>query len=285
MSPEPEPGGRVRRIARQVLAEPLTHFLIIGALLVIGAGVVKASQRPVLRIDSAELSQLAAYWELQMQRPPNRAELQAIVRERVDEEVLAREAIRLGLDHDDLIIRRRLAQKMAFANEDIGTEAEPDEAALKAFYEKNRAAYVSAPRLALRHLYFSEDRPGAAPEAAAKAALAALNDGRPSTGDPSVLPTSYTDVSTDELAQAYGPEFAQAVASTKPGNWDGPFKSAYGWHVVRVEARRPGAAAPFASVRDEVREAYLAERRSRSNAEAMERLRRRYRIEVDGAPL
>ena len=109
----------MREAIRRLVREPLVHFLLIGALLFAGISVAKDLRRPSVRIDAAEINQLAAYWELQMQRPPTKAELAGIIQGCVDEEILAREAIRLGLDKDDMIVRRRLAQKMAFAGEDL----------------------------------------------------------------------------------------------------------------------------------------------------------------------
>lgn len=269
----------------RILREPLTHFLAIGGVIFLAATLVKGAQRPVLNIDSQEQKQLAAYWEMQMQRPPSRDELREIVRERIDEEVLAREAVRLGLDRNDMIIRRRLAQKMAFASEDTTADVEPDEPALRAFYQKTRQAYQAPAHVALRHLYFSDDRPAGDAKEAAALSLRALAAGRPApAGDPFVLPLAYADISLDDLARDYGPAFVEAVATAPPGAWRGPVKSAFGWHLVRVEARHPARVAPFAAVRDEVREVYLADRRRIGNAQMMARMRGRYRIVVDEAP-
>lgn len=288
MNPEPEAAsrkGRLRRIAGRALGEPLTHFLAIGAIIFLAASLVRGAQRPVVRIDPDEQKQLAAYWEMQTQRPPSQDELREMIRERIDEEVLAREAVRLGLDRDDMIIRRRLAQKMAFASEDTIADVEPDDATLQAFYDRTRQAYLAPARVALRHLYFSDDRPAADAKDAATRALAALNAGRPAiTGDPFVLPLAYADIGLDELARDYGAAFAQGLATAPTGAWQGPLRSEFGWHVVRVETRHPAAVAPFASVRDEVRQAYLADRRRIGNASMMDSMRNRYRIVIDEAP-
>src|SRR5437763_15543347 len=104
---------------RRVAREPLVRFLAIGLVLFAAMSAAKALQRPVVRIDAAELNQLAAYWEAQSQRPPTKAELAGIIQDRIDEELLAREALRLGLDKNDMIIRRRLAQKVSFATDDM----------------------------------------------------------------------------------------------------------------------------------------------------------------------
>ena len=269
---------------RGILREPLLHFLLLGALLFAGIAAAKAAQRPVVRIDAREIEQLAAFWALQAGRPPTRAELSAMIQERVEEELLAREAIRLGLDEDDMIVRRRLAQKMAFASQDVADVGEPDEAALRALYERTKVAYAAPPRLALRHLFFSRDRAGEPPEAAAAAALARLRRGEPVAGDPSVLPLTYADASIEDLARDYDPAFAHSAARAPVGAWSGPVASPYGVHLLRVEARRAAQTAPFAEVRDAVRDAWIAERRAAKNLAFLAELRRRYRVEVTDLP-
>lgn len=268
--------------ARRVLAEPLVHFAVIGALIFAGASAVKAAQRPTLHIDRAEIAQLAEYWEAQMQRPPSKAELDGLVQERIDEEILAAEAQRLGLDKGDMIIRRRLAQKMAFAAEDVGGAREPDEKTLRAWYQAHQADYRTPTHLALRQVFFSDDRgPGAL--TAARNALTELQEGRSSAGDPSVLPLVYADVSQDDLARDYGGAFVQAAAGAPVGQWVGPVHSGFGWHLIRVETRRPAATEAFDQVRSDVRDAVLADQRKVASADEMARLRKRYRVEAPQA--
>ena len=271
----------MRSLAGRILREPIVHFMIIGAVIFVGVDVVKAARQPVIRIDSEELSQLAIYWELQMQRPPTKAELQGIVRDRVDEEILSREAQRLGLDKNDMIIRRRLAQKMSFVSEDTVSVPEPTEAQLHALYDANPAAYATPPHLTLRHIYFSDDRPQGNPRAAADQGLVSLRAGRAGiTGDPFVLPLDYADVSQQDLDKDYGPAFAAAAMTAPIGAWTGPVRSAYGWHLLRVDARHVSETEPYAAVHTKLREAWIAERRDALNAAALDKLRKRYRIEV-----
>lgn len=286
MTRKPEiaaPGVDWRAIARAVLREPLTHFLAIGVVLVLGAAGLKALERPVLRVDANELSQLVAYWQVQTQRAPTPEELQGIIRERVDEEILAREAVRLGLDQDDLIIRRRLAQKMAFAGEDAVPVAEPDEAALQERFRRLADRYAAPPLVTFRQVYFSDDRPGGGGRLAAERALkSGAADTEP--GDPFVLPSSYRQVQASDLLRDYGPEFTGRVLDSPVGRWVGPVRSAYGWHLVRIESRRPGGPPDFESVREKVRDDFLEEAREQANAAFMDRLRKRYVIQVAEMP-
>ena len=273
-----------RGALRRLLREPLLHFVLIGTVLFAGISLARDLQRPRVSIDAQELDQLASYWALQMQRPPTKAELAAIIHERVDEELLAREAIRLGLDKDDMIVRRRLAQKMSFASEDVGAVGEPGEAELRAYYGRTQARYASPARIALRHVFFSGERTGVDAQAAAAEALAGLRSGQAVGGDPSLLPLTYADVSLADLARDYGPAFVEAARTAPAGAWAGPVVSPYGVHLLRVEARFAPEAAAFESVRAEVRAAWIAERRKANNAAYLQGLRKRYRVEVAGLP-
>ena len=268
----------------RVLREPLVQFLILGGGLFCGIAFANHLKRPVVRIDAQEIEQLAAYWAMQSQRPPTRAELAALIQERVDEELLSREAIRLGLDKDDMIVRRRLAQKMAFASEDVAAIEEPDDKALQTFYDAHRDRYATPGRVAMRHIFFSSDRTGQTPGAAADAALRRLQAGGEAAGDPSLLPLAYADVADADLARDYGPEFAAAVDKAPVGTWVGPVTSAYGLHLIRVERRLPSVTPPLADVREEVRAAWLAARREDENRAFRASLRKRYKVEIAGLP-
>ena len=272
----------LRRVAR----EPLAHFLVVGALLFGGLSIVKATQRPTVTLDAQDLNQLATYWEVQMQRPPNKVELAGIIRDRIDEELLAREALRLGLDKGDMIIRRRLAQKVAFATDDTAEVAEPTDKALREYYAKTSDRYAAPARVAFQQVFFSGDRPhGGAQKAAAQAIGRAEEGGREDpTGDPFLFPLAYDDVSIADLLRDYGPAFVKTLETAPVGSWQGPVLSPYGWHIVKVTTRHQAASVAFEAVRDQVREAYLTERRAEANAAFLRNLRKHYRVVVAGVP-
>lgn len=280
MASDPASPPRLQRLLR----EPLLHFLVIGAVLFGAISVAHGLRRPTVRLEAQDLEQLAAYWEMQTQRPPSRQELASIIQERVDEELMAREAIRLGLDKDDMIVRRRLAQKMAFASEDVSTIRIPIEADLQAFYDTHRARYVTPARLALRHVYFSQDRTGTSPSAAAAEALARLKGGEAASGDPALLPLNYADIAVADLLRDYGPEFTKAAREAPVGTWVGPAASPYGVHLIQVQGRIASETLPLAQVRAEVADAWMADQREIKNRAFRQSLRKTYRVEIAGLP-
>ena len=275
----------VRAFIARAGREPLVHFLLVGALLFGGIQVVRSLQRPVVRIDAQELGQLAGYWSTQMQRDPTNEELQGIIHERVDEEVLAREALRLGLDTDDLIIRRRLAQKMTFASEDTANLPEPDEAALKAFFEKTKADYQAPPRITFRHQFFNSDRGKDQALARAKEALGKVASGQgEALGEPFLLPQTYSDARLTDINKDYGQDFAAALLSVPLNQWSGPIASAYGYHLIKVDSRISAKTPTLDDVRSDVLAAYQDQARKARNATFLADLRKKYRVEISGMP-
>jgi peptidyl-prolyl cis-trans isomerase C len=274
------------RFLHAAVREPLLHFVLLGALLfAVTAFRQENPGQSEIRISAGEVAQLAAFWEAQSQRKPSAEELRGLIEERIDEEVLAREAVRLGLDRDDVIVRRRLAQKMAFVSDDLALLGEPAEAELRAYFDTHRATYTVPDLYALRHVYFNPDRHGMALDIDAQRALQRLSRGANAdeVGDPFMLPRELADVSRDDIARDFGSIFADAVTSTKPGTWAGPVRSPFGVHLVKLEAHTPRTEAHFEDVRDLVREAYLAQKQREANLAMRTKLRQQYRIVVETA--
>jgi peptidyl-prolyl cis-trans isomerase C len=281
--------------ARRWLREPLVHFLLLGAAL-FGAysyfeprlGGPEASRQIQLTPD--ELLQLALVFQSQWQRPPTQAEFGQLVENKVHEEVLYREAVAMGLDKDDTIVKRRMAQKMQFLAEDVAAAYEPTRAELEAWYAKNADRFALPGRLNFRHLYFSPDRRGERARDAADKALAKLAD-QPvdsnlaaSLGDPFMLQDYYGDRSSEQLAKEFGPAFAQAIFRAKPGAWQGPIESGFGWHLVFVDSVVPGHAPAFAEVASDVKTAWLGERKAEAWRKAYDAMRAKYTVLLPALP-
>lgn len=270
---------------RAGLREPLLHFVVIGAVLFAATALrEQRSEQNEIRISAGEVEQLARFWETQAQRQPTAEELQVLIDERIDEEVLAREAVRLGLDRDDVIVRRRLAQKMAFVSDDLAVVAEPSEAELRKYFDAHRASYTAPDLYALRHVYFNPDRHTDL-DADAQRALQRLTRGASpdAVGDPFMLPRELADVSRADIQRNFGSMFADAVTGSTPGTWSGPVRSPFGVHLVKLESHTPRSVATFEDVSDRVREAYLQQKQREGNAELRAKLREQYKVVVETA--
>jgi peptidyl-prolyl cis-trans isomerase C len=207
-----------------------------------------------------------------------------LVEHRVREEILYREALALGLDKGDTIVRRRLAQKMEFLAEDVSAIEPPSSEEARAWFAENPQRFALAPRVSFRHLYFSFDRRGEGAGEAAARSLAALV-GHPSDwpdatalADPFMFQNYYGDRSFDEMAKLFGPGFARALTQLEPGAWRGPIQSGYGWHLIFVDAMAPSRVPEFEEIEPEIRSAWVAARHAEAKGKTYETMRARYQV-------
>ena len=274
------------------LNEPLIHFLLLGAL-IFAANAWREDERPAekaeahIEVTAGTIAWLREGFSKQWHREPDADDLRGLVNDHLREEVLYREALAMGLDRDDSIVRRRMAQKMEFLTQDIAAAVEPEDAALRKFFEENTARYAKAARVSFRHVFFSKERRGAKLDTDVDEALAALEKGASdeAMGDPFLREHEFTDANADEIAAALGREFAEKVTAMPAGEWRGPVASSYGLHLVRVSGRAEPQPVAFEAVRDAVARDFSDERRRTANRDFLERLKAQYRITVDEAAL
>ena len=280
-------GAPADRIPRW-LRDPLVAFVLLGIGVFALDGWLAGGEtaRPVIEITPAEVERLRARWIAQWGREPTGDELQTLVDEAVDEEILYREAQRLGLDRDDAIVRRRLAQKLTFILEDAGAAGPPSQAEVEAYYARHAERYRRPGRTTFDHVFLSGDgRTDPAGDAAVL--LGELrgvdDDGWQRLGDPFMLARSYADRSDQEIAGLFGRVFTEAVAELPVGGWNGPVESTYGVHLVRVNGRTPSRAPALAEVRDRVTADLREDRRRERSVAAYQELRDEYEVRLPEA--
>lgn len=227
-----------RNRAAALLREPLVHFLAAGALIfvVLSGRPPDAGERRIV-VNEAVVSGLVNRYVQAFRRPPSDEELDGLIRDYVRSEVYYREALRLGLDQDDEVVKKRLRNKMLAI---AGAEAEaarPSDADLQALLDKDPARYASPPRYTLEQRYLGPDSPALG--SAIKTQLAALKPGATPTlpSAPIPLPTRLDDVPALDLATQFGDEFAAALDKAPLGQWTGPIPSGFGLHLVKLERR------------------------------------------------
>lgn len=270
----------------RLLTEPLIHFLVIGALLFglyswMNPDVAGADDR-VIEITPGIVQRLKDAWSRQWRRAPTEEELDGLIEDHVREEVLYREAIALGLDKDDTIIRRRLAQKMEFLSEDLGTLAEPTDAELREFYTERSTEFAEPARVSFSHIYFSPDQRGASAAADAEIVLTELRAAgvvdATERGDRFLMQSRYQSLTERDASQLFGGKFAERLFELPADSWEGPVESGFGWHLVRISERVAPRLPDFEAVRDEVQREFDYERQRASRAATYEALRSRYRV-------
>ncbi|MCZ6618824.1 MAG: peptidylprolyl isomerase [Gammaproteobacteria bacterium] len=263
-----------RQITVRWPREPLVYFLLAGVTLFFVSGIIDSSTEDYrIELSEADLNRLSDQWQAQMGRLPSTGELDGLTEQWIREEVLYREAMRLGLDNNDVIIRRRLVQKLTFLTEDIATSEPAPPDALRAFYDDHIERYTDPDRYSFSHRYFSSERREDA-EVDARAALADQNV----PGDPFMLQRNYAERSLREVGELFGREFAESLAKLPIGKWSGPIRSAYGWHLVDIQRHLPAAPREFGEVTNKVSNDLRLKRREEANRAFYEDLKKRYDI-------
>ena len=270
---------------KRFLREPLVHFLLGGAaLFLLYGGVAGPDVAHPDRIVVTEdrVAMLARGFERTWMRPPTEAELEGLIEDYVTEEILYREALALGLDQDDLIVRRRMRQKMEFLSDGLAG-VEPAEEELRAFLEAHPERFRRPARLTFAQVFLRSDAEPGHAEARAADLLARLRDGAaPETlGDASLLPGRLRDATPREIAGSFGDGFAEALLELPEDRWSGPVASGLGLHLVRVEAHEPSRLPSLAEARPAVEREWEATQRREARARLLEALRARYEIEVE----
>ncbi|MGD1714423.1 peptidyl-prolyl cis-trans isomerase [Dapis sp. BLCC M172] len=273
----------------RILREPLLHFLVLGALLFglyfwVGSPSITSTSAKQIEVSSPVINSLQATWKLQWGRKPTPQQLQKLVDNYVHDEVLYQEALALGLDDKDIIVRRRLIQKMQFLVQDVAGIKEPSDEELQSYLDAHAERYTIPGRFSFNQVYFSQELHGDETDTDAQNLLTQLqnepNRAQP-RGDRSMLPKTYTLASAKTLNNTFGGTLAREMAEVTEKGWQGPFHSAYGSHLVNVTQIEPGHPATLAEVRKNVRLDYLRDQKQKQDELFYQKLRDRYTVSID----
>jgi hypothetical protein len=276
-------------ILRKLIREPLFHFLLLGAMIFLLAGRVRSGSvgsGDKIVVTQSQIESMVVGFSRTWMRPPSQEELQGLVDDFVREEVLYREAKAMGLDQDDIIVRRRMRQKFEFLAEDQAARTgPPTDQELESYLRQHADKYSEEPNFSFDHIFFSREMRGASADAEANAMLARLS-GKGTIdiaklGDVFLLPSRFEKTSAGETARLFGEKFAEDLTKAPLGTWAGPIESSYGIHLVRVNARIPEGAPPMAKVREAVLRDLLSDRRKQELDTQYEKLRARYMVVVE----
>lgn len=275
------------------LREPLLHFLLIGALLFVifglkNDGVSDQSKRIVFSQD--DIHRLSLLWEKQRQRAPSKTELEGLIEQQIREQVMYREALAMGLDKNDSIVRRRLAQKVEFISSDLAAQIEPDETDLADYLASHVEQFEIPGRISFVQIYLNTDKRGANIEEDAKRLLlevknAARDADITSLGDSFMFGQAHEQLSAHEVSRLFGKNFSSRIFSLPVGMWQGPVRSAYGLHLLQIKNKTASKPAELATVRDKVRNAWINQQRKIIDQAFYNSLRQRYEIIIEDSRL
>lgn len=272
------------------LREPLLHFLLIGAALFLfygfqNDGYVDYDNRIV--ITEADINRLALLWEKKWQRPPAPFEMEGLLEQQIREEVLYREALSMGLDQNDSVVRRRMAQKVEFISSGLADQMDPTDDELSAYQEANPEKFELPARISFTQVYLNTDRHRENTEKEASDLLGRLKQGEQGldileAGDPFMFGARHDQLSHHGVSRLFGNDFANRLFELPVGGWEGPIWSGYGAHLVLIENKTAAVQPELSAVRDDVRNEWLMEQRRTLDEALYKSLRQRYEIEIEG---
>jgi hypothetical protein len=276
-------------LLKRLFREPLVQFLALGGVLFAAYALLAPAEETSperIVIDHPVIDSLEAAFQATWKRPPTDSELQGLIDNHIAEEVLYREAQKLSLDQDDVVIRRRMRQKMEFLLQGSLARAPPDEAMLRAFYEAEQERYKEPDRRTFRQLYLGPHN-GADGVARWEALAERLNGANPpdpeEVSQPSLLPPRMELAHSDAIDRVFGKGFADTIQARESRRWSGPVASSYGWHLVWVESVERGGPRAFEAVRAQVERDFAYQRKQEAEAALINRLKQQYEIVIEEA--
>ncbi len=240
------------------------------------------SKRYTIEVAPEDVVRIVNSYVQQYGSEPQPSQVQVMVDNYIREEVFLREGLALGLDRNDEIVRRRIAQKYSFLQADMAVPRQPSDSDLQAWFVAHQRQFTVPPRRSFEHRYFAIDERGeVAARSLAEQAAAALASGRPApAGDAFPGPKNVSRLASEDVERLFGggAEFAGQVFATAPGTWAGPFRSGFGWHVLRVTEAVPAQPRSFDEAKADALAAWQDGDRIARNEETYRRLLARYSV-------
>ena len=274
---------------KRILREPLLHFLLLGTAIFAAYGLV--SKRSIgeprkIVISAGQVAAMAEGFTRTWRRPPTRDEIEGLIRDRVQEEVYCREAMAIGLDKEDTIIRRRLRQKMEFVTDDVAALGEPTDDELSAYLKAHADAFRVQRQYTFSQVYLNPERHGENLARDTEQLLAQLQQTGDKAdvsalGDSFLLEHKFQSLPASEVVKQFGDKFAAKLGELSPGRWQGPLESGYGVHLVWISERTEGRVPALAEVRDAVRRELANTRRLEANEKFYQELLKRYVVTIE----
>jgi len=238
-----------------------------------------------IEVPYAAIDRLTYNWSKMRNRPPTKAEIAGLIDEYIKEEVYYREALALGLDQNDKILRRRLMQKMEFLSNDLAALNVPDESTLNTYFLDNQDKYKLPAEVSFTHIFFSREKRGETVANDAKDILSQLGDKSDvEHGDRFVMGYDFTAQSPYKVEGVFGKAFATALFKTTLNRWHGPIPSSYGLHLVWITKRRDTQLPELSAVIDQLRTDFMFEQQQKINKDVYENLKNRYEIVFEEKP-
>lgn len=268
---------------KKFINEPLLHFLLIGATLFLLYTIVNPENSNGKRIvvDDGRINHLSVMFEKTWNRRPSEQELKKIIDDYVLEEIYYRQALEMGIDKNDVMIRRRLRQKMEFFTAAATSMVKPEDAELEAYLQRNADKYKIDSRYSFEHIYISTDRSKTELTAKLKQVQKALHNGQLLSGDISLLPKQVEKASASNVESMFGQNFTQKLDTLVLNEWSKPLKSGLGVHFVKLTERSPGTWPALQEVREQVIRDWMYQRTQKIRSDIERQMLDEYDVVVN----
>lgn len=274
---------------KNLLREPLFHFLLLGGLIFALYGIVNRNtdDENTILIDDFDMNNIIAGWEMQWKRLPTDEELKNLIQQNIKQEIFYQEALKMNLDHNDEIIKRRLAQKMQFLSNDLASINEPTEKEMENYYDTHFENYLSPPVFSFYQIIFSPDN-RKNPEQDADQFRSQLNNLSPeeakTKGDPLSLPFFFEEVDADAIDRQLGLNFAKSLEPLETNSWAGPVQSGFGYHLVYLIKKTGPQLPDWELIKDDLLRDMAYDNQKKLNDLILKELKKNYTIEFDLDP-
>ena len=275
----------------KLLREPLLHFVLIGAAIYLLYGafaepVMEETDKTIV-VSAGEIEWMQSSWQKRWNRPPTAEEFDGLIQQYIKETVLYREALTMGLNQHDQVIRRRLAQKLEFLAKDLVALTPPTEEELQVYFTEHRNRYQEPTLYTFTQVFIDPDKRGDATlddAGAIKASLIVKGDAVEdpgALGDDFMLQNWYPEKDAVEIQKLFGSGFTESLVELSPGQWHGPVLSGYGVHLVYVSSISEPPAPVFAEVRERVAQDWTTDRSEELNNKFYANLRDQYTVVIE----
>jgi peptidyl-prolyl cis-trans isomerase C len=267
--------------------EPLVLFITAGIFLYFTYSSLNNylnRDENVVIVSNVEINFLEQSWESRMNRPPSPEEKKGLIDNYIQDMVMYKTALEMGLDNGDQVIKGRMIQKLKFLGNDLIRPPQPSEQDLVTFYEEHKEQYIPEEMITITHIFFDPDkREDKTLEDAEKALqILSLKDEFDSDladyGDAFMLQSYYPNRSELEIRKLFGNGFTESVFKLEPEKWHGPVLSGYGTHIVYIHSHQKSEIPAFTDVREQVKNDWMEDMQKKLNEKYIEGLMSRYEI-------
>jgi len=266
---------------KRILQEPLLHFLVVGSLLFFYISSNDTEIKSQVTISQGKVKQLIAQFTKTRQRAPSDKDKKALIENQIREDLAFEHGVQMGLIENDSIIKRRVQQKIEFMLNDSIASIEPSRNDLQVYMDKHSKEYTIAPVYTFKHIYINPEKHESLDIFITELQSKDLNKDYKNVGDNMMIESSFTQISTSQIARIFGRKFAKSLDAIPLHVWQGPIKSGYGLHLVMIENKIPKHFAKLEEVEVALRRNFRADAQKKAINTFYDELKEQYDIKVE----